>query len=103
MAEQKALMDPNRKDDSDDDLDEDSDEEYVARHPEYIFVSAIDVGSRFINVTPDDELKFNVVEGNYITQFNINNACPNAYIAFYVYTSAPIPVKIVPNCGFIPA
>ena len=67
MAEQRALLDPNRKDDSDDDLDEDSDEEYVARHPECIFVSAIDVGSRFINVTPDDELKFNVVEDNYIT------------------------------------
>jgi hypothetical protein len=27
MAEQRALLDPNRKDDSDDDLDEDSDEE----------------------------------------------------------------------------
>jgi hypothetical protein len=52
-------------------------------------------------VNPSEELVFSKYEGNFFSQFTITNPCPNANIAFYVYTSAPIPVKIIPNAGFI--
>ena len=100
MEDQKKMMDPHRQEDSDQ-SSEDSDGEHIAKHPEYIFVSAIDVGSHFIDVNPSEELVFTQFEGNFFTQFTITNPCPSANIAFYVYTSAPIPVKIIPNAGFI--
>lgn len=42
-----------QKDDSDGNSDESSDE-----GPQYLFTSAIDVGSHFIDVTPDDQITF---------------------------------------------
>jgi len=33
----------------------------------------------------------------------IKNPCKASNIAFFVYTSANIDIKITPNCGFVPA
>lgn len=38
-----------------------------------------------------------------VAQFNIFNPCKNCQIAFFVFTSAAINIKIIPECGFIPA
>ena len=101
--EQKKMVDPNRRDDDSDISSEHSSEEDGSKANEFTFVSAIDVGSHFIDVNPSNELNFQVFEGNYHSQFTIHNPCKNCPIAFFVYTSAPIPVKILPNCGFIPS
>lgn len=98
MDEQKKLLDPNRKEDSDSELSSDEDH---GRSNHFTFISAIDVGSHFVDVDPSEELKFQDFQGNYFSQFNIHNPCKNCPIAFYVYTSSPIPVKILPNAGFI--
>lgn len=37
------------------------------------------------------------------TQFTLSNPCQTAPTAFHVYTSSPIPVRIFPQSGFIPA
>jgi len=100
VEDKKKMMDPNHKDDDTDSEENSSDEETGSDN---FFTSAIDVGSHFIDVNPGNELVFQGFEGNLMAQFQIANPCKNANIAFFVYTSAPIPVKIVPNCGFIPA
>jgi hypothetical protein len=101
VKEQQKMMDPNHKDDSSEENSSSDEEGHQAN--EFTFKSAIDVGSHFIDVDPHEELKFQQFEGHFITQFAITNPCPGCPIAFFVYTSAPIPVKIFPNCGFIPA
>ena len=104
VEDQKKMVDPNRNDaDSDDDDSEHSSDE-DGKANEFTFKSAIDVGSHFIDInTAQEELSFQSFEGNLISQFTISNPVKHAPIAFFVYTSAPIPVKVVPNCGFIPA
>lgn len=54
-------MDPNREEDTESSEDSDGN---VHRANQYTFISAIDVGSHFIDVNPDDELQFNNLEGN---------------------------------------
>ncbi len=98
IEDQKKLLDPHRKDDSDSELSSDEDH---GRANHFTFISAIDVGSHFVDVSPSDELKFQEFQGSYFSQFNIHNPCKNCPIAFYVYTSSPIPVKILPNAGFV--
>ena len=102
VEEQKALVDPNRKDDDSDHSSEHSSDEDAGAN-EFTFVSAIDVGSHFIDVNPSEEIKFQVYEGNYHAQFTISNPCKKCPLAYFVYTSSPIPVRILPHCGFIPA
>jgi hypothetical protein len=101
VDEQKGLVDPNHKDDDSENSEDSSGEEN--NHKEFTFVSAIDVGSHFIDVNPSNELQFQNMDGSLITQFTLSNPCKNCPIAFFVYTSAPIPVRIVPNFGFIPS
>lgn len=100
VDEQKKMVDPNRVDD-DSDQDSENSEEDGAQANEFTFKSAIDVGSHFIDVNPSSELVFNNFEGTLAATFNLKNPCKACPIAFFVYTSAPIPVFITPNCGFI--
>merc|ERR1711935_1196412 len=90
VEDQKNLIDKNYKDDdsgSDNDSSEDG-------QPKYLFTSAIDVGSHFIDVNPSDELVFKKVDGGHlIAEFRLNNPCKTAPTAFHVYTSSPIPIK----------
>jgi hypothetical protein len=102
VVDQQKMVDPDYKPDVDSEEEASSDEENHQAN-EYTFEGAIDVGSHFIDVNPEDQLQFNNYEGTLMTQFNISNPCKHCYIAFYVYTSAPIPITIKPNCGFIPA
>ena len=100
VEEQKKLMDPNAEPDSDDNSDGDSSED---GQPKHLFTSAIDVGSHFIDVTPSNELEFRKVEGGHlVAEFKLNNPCKTAPTAFYIYTSSSIPVRIIPQSGFIP-
>eukprot|EP00355_Strombidium_rassoulzadegani_P004789 CAMPEP_0168625286 /NCGR_PEP_ID=MMETSP0449_2-20121227/9913_1 /TAXON_ID=1082188 /ORGANISM="Strombidium rassoulzadegani, Strain ras09" /LENGTH=159 /DNA_ID=CAMNT_0008666995 /DNA_START=19 /DNA_END=498 /DNA_ORIENTATION=+ len=101
VDEQKKMIDPNHKDD--DSEEENSSEEEGHQANQFTFISAIDVGSHFIEINPSNELLFQNLEGNMLTQFTITNPCKACPIAFFVHTSSPIPVKIFPNCGFIPA
>jgi hypothetical protein len=58
MVREKAkMMDPNHKND-DTESEEDSSDGENHQANEHTFVSAIDVGSHFIDVTPEEELKF---------------------------------------------
>ena len=101
VKDQLKMVDPDRKDD--DSEEEVSSDEEGHQENQFTFVSAIDVGSHFIDIAPSNELLFQTYEGNFFTQFTISNPCKACPIAFFVYTSAPIPVKIFPNCGFIPS
>jgi hypothetical protein len=100
VEEQKKMLDPNRKDD---DSSEESSDDEGGKENQFTFKSAIDVGSHFIDVNPDGQLDFQQYEGHLLTQFTISNPCKTCPIAFFVYTSAPIPVRVVPANGFIPA
>ena len=42
------------------------------------------------------------MEGHLVSQFTLSNPCTTAPTAFHVYTSSPIPIRIVPSSGFIP-
>ena len=94
------MLDQNREEDTESSEDSDGN---IHKANQYTFISAIDVGSHFIDVNPDDELRFDNLDGNLFSQFTISNPCQNCSIAFYIFTSSPIPVKIVPNAGFVPA
>jgi hypothetical protein len=37
-----------------------------------------------------------------LTQMTIKNVTNKAHVAFFVFTSAPYPIKILPKNGFIP-
>ena len=100
--EKQKMMDPNHKND-DTDSEEDSSDAEGHQANEYTFISAIDVGSHFIDVMPEEELLFQPIDGGLFTTFNITNPCKSVAIAYFVYTSANIGVEISPNYGFIPA
>lgn len=74
VEDKKAMMDPNHKNDDTDSEEASSDEENHQAN-EHTFISAIDVGSHFIDVNPEEELIFNSYEGTLMTQFNISNPC----------------------------
>lgn len=78
MAEQAKkdeamLADANRKEGSDDENSEElSSDDEAARQNQFTFDSAIDIGSHFINVLPEGELVFQVVQdGSYWTELEI--------------------------------
>ena len=101
LVEEQMYVDKNQDNDSDNESEDSSDNENNNAN-EFTFESAIDVGSNFIQVQPEDQLMFQVhAEGHLYTRFTITNPVPHAPIAFFVYTSAPIPVEIQPNMGFI--
>ena len=103
MKDKEKMRDKNHKnDDTESSHDSSSDADDV-KADGITFIGAIDVGSHFIDVTPAEELTFDNVDGHLVTKFTISNPCKNCEIAYFVYTSAPIPVQIIPECGFIPA
>ena len=59
-------MDQNKRNDSDEES-ELSEDDHNNRSNNYTFVSAIDVGSHFIDVNPSEELKFSDLDGNYFS------------------------------------
>ena len=76
----------------------------MTRANKWTFDSAIDIGSEFINVNPEAELVFQVVQGgSYFASLDIQNPCKTCPLAYAVYTSSPINYKISPSHGFIPA
>ena len=68
----------------------------------HLFRSALDVGSHFVDVEPHNELVFVNNQGTLFTQLTVKNATNRAYIAYFVFTSAPYPIAIMPKYGFIP-
>ena len=71
---------------------------------EFMLESAIDVGTHFLDVEPEEELLFSQhQEGHLYTKFKIKNPIDHCPVAYFIFTSAPIPVQIQPNMGFITA
>jgi len=54
----------------------------------YLFKSALDVGSHFIDIIPENELVFVNNQGALYTQFQIKNVTKTAYVAYFVTVSA---------------
>jgi hypothetical protein len=50
----------------------------------HLFKSALDVGSHFIDVEPENELVFTNNQGTLYTQMTIKNATSRANIAYFV-------------------
>ena len=50
----------------------------------YLFKSALDVGSHFIDVEPDNELVFTNNQGTLYTQLVIKNVTNKAHVAYFV-------------------
>ena len=99
VDEQKNLIDKDRNAEDSDHSDDSSED----GNPKFLFTSAIDVGSHFIDIEPSSELEFTKREGGHLmTEFKLTNPCKTAPTAFHIYTSAPIPVKFIPQSGFIP-
>ena len=99
VEDQKKFIDKDRKD-SDSDDENSSDDGSKA----FIFESAIDVGSHFVDVAPSDELTFSKMQDqtnpqlhHFTSQLTLNNPCSNSPIAFFVYTSSNIPFDISPH------
>lgn len=65
-ADKLKMVDPNRKNDDTESEEGSSDEENHQAN-EHTFISAIDVGSHFIDVTPHEELVFQNFEGTLMT------------------------------------
>ena len=42
------------------------------------------------------------MQGSLVTQLTIKNVTSKAHVAYFVFTSAPYKIQIVPKCGFIP-
>lgn len=64
--------------------------------------SSIDVGTYFLDVEPDDQLLFYYhPEGHLFTQFKLINPVEHCPVAFFIQTSAKIPIQIHPNMGFV--
>jgi len=68
VEDKKKMMDPNHKND-DTESEEDSSDEEAHKEGNITFISAIDVGSHFIDVNPSNELVFSSLEGNFVAQF----------------------------------
>ena len=100
-TELNRLKDPNHNNDDTETESDSSDNDFKAGA--ITFISAIDVGSHFVDCTPSEEIEFQNTQGHLVSQFSITNPCKTCAIAYFVYTSAPINVQISPNQGFIPA
>ena len=57
MRDKEAMKDPNRKEASDSEEDSSSDDDRAGKDG-ITFISAIDVGSHFIDVSPSEEIEF---------------------------------------------
>jgi len=70
---------------------------------EFLFDSALEVGSRFLSVNPETEIVFYLKDGVFVADFTIINTTKNAPIAFYLWTADQNKVSFIPKQGFIPA
>lgn len=70
LAEREKMRDPNRKQD-DSESDKDSSDDGDVKEGDIVFNAPLDVGSHFIDVTPDEELEFTDAEGTQVAQFQI--------------------------------
>jgi hypothetical protein len=77
VEDKKAMQDPNHRDD-DTESEKDSSDEDDVKADAITFISAIDVGSHFIDVTPAEEIVFNDHNGHLVAQFSISNPCKKA-------------------------
>lgn len=68
VRDKEKMNDPNRRDD-DTESDKDSSDEDNVGKDSITFISAIDVGSHFIDVLPAEEIEFNDVQGHLVAQF----------------------------------
>ena len=69
----------------------------------YMFASALDVGSTFLDIVPEDDIKFRYKKDRQTLQgvICLQNVTPQAYVAFLVWT-AEKNYRIGPEYGFIP-
>lgn len=68
VEDQKKMIDPNHHDDDSENSSENSSDEEGSQANEFTFISAIDVGSHFIDInTAHQELSFQNFEGNMIS------------------------------------
>ena len=51
----------------------------------FLFRSALDVGSHFIDVEPENELVFVNNQGTLFTQLTVKNTTNRAHVAFFVF------------------
>ena len=85
---------------SDSDNSSSGEEDFEAHS--HLFRSSLDVGSHFIDILPENELVFHNHQGTLMTQLTIKNVTSKAHVAYFVFTSAPYPIMIMPKQGFIP-
>lgn len=69
----------------------------------FLFRSALDVGSRYIKVIPDDDdlIFYNCRNGRMEAKVYLENTVPKAPVAFCAWTSNKGSIKIEPEYGFI--
>ncbi|CAI2375514.1 unnamed protein product [Moneuplotes crassus] len=69
----------------------------------FLFRSALDVGSTFLKIEPDDEdIDFyQTREGTMVGRIYLENSTPAAPVAFFGWSSHLLELKITPNYGFI--
>lgn len=68
VEDQKKMLDQNRKNDDSENSSENSSDEEGSQANEFTFISAIDVGSHFIDInTAHQELSFQNFEGSLIS------------------------------------
>lgn len=68
----------------DNDSNSDSDDSDSDTHIPYLFSSALNVGTHFIDLVPDNELIFYNYQGTLYTRFQIKNTTQDAPVAFFV-------------------
>lgn len=72
-------------------------------HVKFLFRSALDVGSTFLKIEPeDDDIQFHQTKsGTMMGQVYLENMTPGAPIAYYGWSSHAIEMRIKPQYGFI--
>lgn len=68
---------------SDSHSDKDSSDDDFESHA-HLFKSSLDVGSHFIDITPETELVFHNNQGTLFTQLTIKNVTSKAHVAYFV-------------------
>ena len=66
----------------------------------YLFKSALDVGSHFIDIIPDNELVFINHQNSLYTQMTIKNVTDKAHVAYFVSLNMSKLVLIKFKIGF---
>lgn len=85
------------------DTSEDNTSNSEEAHVKFLFRSALDVGSSFLKIEPDDEdvAFYQTREGTMMGKVYLENSTPGAPVAFYGWSSHLLDVTITPNYGFV--